>query len=187
MTRSKQRKIRRSMQPDVARPQPRRHCLLSLAAGRRGLRLAPLAVDAVGAVGGVAVGAPGELHCDAVDRHQHRSRRAAQRGQLRRRSRESFTKSMQGPKPSASDVEAVVAYLGSLEFPRNPNLGRDGALSESAKRGESVFRSAKAFTGKPGRPDAWRCGARRQAWSLNSSVSPTRSVSESTLPAGSIP
>ena len=57
---------------------------------------------------------------------------------------ESFTKSMQGPKPSANDVEAMIAFLGSLEYPRNPNLTRDGTLTESARRGEAVFRSAKA-------------------------------------------
>jgi YVTN family beta-propeller protein len=57
---------------------------------------------------------------------------------------ESFTKSMQGKKPSAEDVEAIVAFLGTLDFPRNPNLPPDGTLSESARRGEEVFRSSKA-------------------------------------------
>ena len=57
---------------------------------------------------------------------------------------ESFTKSMQGSTPTAGEVEAMVAYLGSLEFPRNPNLNRDGSLTDSAKRGEAVFKSAKA-------------------------------------------
>lgn len=57
---------------------------------------------------------------------------------------ESFTKSMQGPAPSAEEVEALVAYLGTLEHPRNPNRGREGELSEAARRGERVFRSAKA-------------------------------------------
>ena len=33
---------------------------------------------------------------------------------------ESFTKSMQGPRPSAEDVKALVAYLDTLEYPRNP-------------------------------------------------------------------
>ncbi len=57
---------------------------------------------------------------------------------------ESFTKSMQGKRPSTEDVRAVVAFLGSLEFPRNPYREADGSLSESARRGESVFRSPKA-------------------------------------------
>jgi YVTN family beta-propeller protein len=57
---------------------------------------------------------------------------------------ESFTKSMQGPRPSSDDVRALVAYLGTLEFPRNPNLPPDGTLSPAAQRGRTVFRSAKA-------------------------------------------
>jgi YVTN family beta-propeller protein len=57
---------------------------------------------------------------------------------------ESFTKSMQGPKPRAEDVEAIVAYLESLEFPKNPYRESDGSLSAQAKRGEVVFQSKKA-------------------------------------------
>lgn len=57
---------------------------------------------------------------------------------------ESFTKSMQGPRPSADEVKAVVAYLNTLEFPRNPNRDHDGGLSSAARRGESLFRSTKA-------------------------------------------
>ncbi|HEU5118331.1 MAG TPA: cytochrome c peroxidase, partial [Isosphaeraceae bacterium] len=34
---------------------------------------------------------------------------------------ESITKSMQGNRPSSEQVEALVAYLGTLEYPRNPN------------------------------------------------------------------
>ena len=33
---------------------------------------------------------------------------------------ESFTKSMQGPKPKAEDVKALVAYLDTLDYPKNP-------------------------------------------------------------------
>ena len=33
---------------------------------------------------------------------------------------ESFTKSMQGPRPSSDDVKALIAYLDTLEYPRNP-------------------------------------------------------------------
>ena len=57
---------------------------------------------------------------------------------------ESFTKSMQGPRPSSDDVDALIAYLTTLEYPRNPFRAADGSLSESAKRGEAVYRSAKA-------------------------------------------
>jgi YVTN family beta-propeller protein len=56
---------------------------------------------------------------------------------------ESFTKSMQGPKPSVEDVRALVAYLGTLEFPPNPYREPDGGLSPAAQRGETVFKSAK--------------------------------------------
>jgi cytochrome c peroxidase len=57
---------------------------------------------------------------------------------------ESFTKSMQGSRPSGEDVQAIVAYLETLEYPRNPHRGRDGQLSEAAQRGEAIYRSAKA-------------------------------------------
>jgi YVTN family beta-propeller protein len=57
---------------------------------------------------------------------------------------ESFTKSMQGSKPKPEDLQAMVAYLGTLEYPRNPYREPDGSLSPAAQRGESVFRSAKA-------------------------------------------
>jgi YVTN family beta-propeller protein len=57
---------------------------------------------------------------------------------------ESFTKSMQGPPPSSDDVEALVAYLGTLDHPKNPFRGSDGEMSEAAKRGEQVFQSEKA-------------------------------------------
>lgn len=57
---------------------------------------------------------------------------------------ESFTKSMQGKRPSREDVAALVAYLATLEFPKNPHREPDGGLTPSARRGEAVFRSRKA-------------------------------------------
>ncbi|QDV34193.1 beta-propeller fold lactonase family protein [Tautonia plasticadhaerens] len=57
---------------------------------------------------------------------------------------ESFTKSMQGDPPTAEEVEAIIAYLGTLERPRNPYVGPDGAISEAAERGRAVFNSPKA-------------------------------------------
>ncbi len=57
---------------------------------------------------------------------------------------ESFTKSMQGQQPTADEVKAIVAYLGTLDFPRNPYRQPDGSLTPEAERGERVFRSAKA-------------------------------------------
>ena len=57
---------------------------------------------------------------------------------------ESFTKSMQGKRPKTDDVKALIAYLDTLDFPRNPNRDQDGSLTPAAARGEAVFRSAKA-------------------------------------------
>ena len=57
---------------------------------------------------------------------------------------ESFTRSMQGPRPGAEDVKAVVAFLETLDYPRNPHRGPGDALSPAAERGREVFRSAKA-------------------------------------------
>jgi YVTN family beta-propeller protein len=57
---------------------------------------------------------------------------------------ESFTKSMQGPRPQPAEVKALVAYLKTLEYPRNPHREADGSLAPAARRGEAVFRSAKA-------------------------------------------
>src|SRR5271157_4996932 len=57
---------------------------------------------------------------------------------------ESFTKSMQGPRPSSEDIKTLIAYLGTLEYPRNPYTDPSGHLSPEAERGKVVYRSAKA-------------------------------------------
>jgi cytochrome c peroxidase len=57
---------------------------------------------------------------------------------------ESFTKSMQGPKPAPQDVQALVAYLETLDYPKNPFRQPDGSLSPAARRGHDLYRSAKA-------------------------------------------
>jgi YVTN family beta-propeller protein len=56
---------------------------------------------------------------------------------------ESFTKSMQGTKPNTEDVKALVAYLDTLDYPKNPFRMSDGGLTPAAQRGQNVFRSAK--------------------------------------------
>ena len=56
---------------------------------------------------------------------------------------ESFTKSMQGKRPTPGEVEAVAAYLNGLDFPPNPHRAADGASSDAAKRGEALFKSSK--------------------------------------------
>ena len=57
---------------------------------------------------------------------------------------ESFTKSMQGTEPSDDEVKEIVAYISSLDYPKNPNRAPDGSLTASAERGKRVFESAKA-------------------------------------------
>ncbi len=56
----------------------------------------------------------------------------------------SFTETMQGPEPSAEDVEAIIAFLGSLDLPPNPYRNPDGFFTEAALRGREVFQSEKA-------------------------------------------
>ncbi len=57
---------------------------------------------------------------------------------------ESFTKSMQGTEPSDDEVKEIVAYISSLDYPKNPNRAPDGSLTASAERGKRVFESSKA-------------------------------------------
>ncbi len=51
----------------------------------------------------------------------------------------SLTETMYGPKPTEDDVNALLAFLGTLEHPPNPNLGPGGALSPAARRGQTLF------------------------------------------------
>jgi YVTN family beta-propeller protein len=57
---------------------------------------------------------------------------------------ESFTKSMQGPAASGDELQALLAYLETLDYPRNPHPAADGSISEAAQRGRAVYRSSKA-------------------------------------------
>ncbi len=54
----------------------------------------------------------------------------------------SYTETMFGPKPSAEEVRAVVAFLGTLEHPPNPHRTADNELSAAAKRGQDLFTGA---------------------------------------------
>ncbi|HEY8506690.1 MAG TPA: beta-propeller fold lactonase family protein, partial [Gemmataceae bacterium] len=58
--------------------------------------------------------------------------------------RKSMTDTMLGKPPSDGDVEAMVAFLKTLEPPPNPYRLPDGSLTEAAKRGEAVFNGEKA-------------------------------------------
>lgn len=52
---------------------------------------------------------------------------------------DSATKSMQGPEPTDHELDAVLAYLATLEFRPNPHRNSDGSLTDAAKRGEALF------------------------------------------------
>ena len=46
---------------------------------------------------------------------------------------------MQGPEPSDDDLDALLAYLGTIDFKPNPHLNADGSLTAAALRGQAVF------------------------------------------------
>jgi cytochrome c peroxidase len=56
----------------------------------------------------------------------------------------SLTSTMLGKAPSDRDIEALLAYLDSLEAPPNPFRNPDGSLSDSARRGQQVFESGRS-------------------------------------------
>ncbi|HXG10533.1 MAG TPA: cytochrome c peroxidase [Gemmataceae bacterium] len=51
----------------------------------------------------------------------------------------SFTETLFGPKPSPAEVEAVLAFLQTLDHPPNPRRRPDGSLSPAARRGQELF------------------------------------------------
>jgi cytochrome c peroxidase len=51
----------------------------------------------------------------------------------------SLTHTLYGSKPTAEDVRAVLAFLGTLDHPPNPNRETAGSLSAAAKRGQALF------------------------------------------------
>jgi DNA-binding beta-propeller fold protein YncE/cytochrome c len=55
----------------------------------------------------------------------------------------SFTSTMQGPQADEGDIDALQAYLASLELPPNPFRQSDGTLSTAAERGKRIFESAE--------------------------------------------
>jgi YVTN family beta-propeller protein len=56
----------------------------------------------------------------------------------------SLTTTMLGPQPTDDDVQAVLAYLKTLQTPPNPYLEADGSLTEAAERGRTLFESDAA-------------------------------------------
>jgi DNA-binding beta-propeller fold protein YncE len=51
----------------------------------------------------------------------------------------SLTETLFGPKPSADDIRAVLAFLGTLDHPPTPHRGPEGLLGEAAERGRAIF------------------------------------------------
>jgi cytochrome c peroxidase len=52
----------------------------------------------------------------------------------------SLTDTLFGPKPSAGDVKAILAFLETLDHPPNPHRRPGGSLGKAAQRGEGIFR-----------------------------------------------
>jgi cytochrome c peroxidase len=63
---------------------------------------------------------------------------------LRASLEKSLVETMQGPAPSADDVEAMAAYLSALETPPNPFRDTTDAAATEAARGRELFHSARA-------------------------------------------
>lgn len=53
----------------------------------------------------------------------------------------SLTETMLGPEPRGDEIEALLAYLETLEPPPNPYVSADGKPSAAAQRGREVFHS----------------------------------------------
>jgi len=56
----------------------------------------------------------------------------------------SLSTTLHGPKSSPQDSEDLVAFLGTLAYPPNPNRLPGGRLTPSAKRGEQLFQGDAA-------------------------------------------
>jgi len=65
-----------------------------------------------------------------------------------KRHAQSLTETMLGPQPTDDDVQALVAFLDTLETPPNPHRDEQGALSAAAQRGQAVFQSEQAGCSK---------------------------------------
>jgi YVTN family beta-propeller protein len=65
-------------------------------------------------------------------------------GSLHASLRKSMTETMLGPDPTDQDVEALAAWLETLDYPVSPYRTADGGLTEAAARGQAVFASEKA-------------------------------------------
>jgi YVTN family beta-propeller protein len=69
---------------------------------------------------------------------------------------ESFTKSMQGPTPKAADITALVAFLDTLEYPKNPYRESERAGCTSCHSGPEFTDGKIHIAGLEEREDAYR-------------------------------
>lgn len=60
---------------------------------------------------------------------------------LRTLCHKSLTETMEGPEPSDADLDALMAYLGTLKFRPNPRRNAAGAQRAAAERGEAIFQA----------------------------------------------
>jgi YVTN family beta-propeller protein len=58
---------------------------------------------------------------------------------LRQLVHDSMYKTLEGPEPTDAELDAVLAYLKTLDFKANPHRNADGSLPPAALRGEAVF------------------------------------------------
>ncbi|HLK59516.1 MAG TPA: beta-propeller fold lactonase family protein [Chthonomonadaceae bacterium] len=65
---------------------------------------------------------------------------------LRKLVHDSMTTTMQGEEPTDAELDAVLAYLATLDFKPNPHRNPDGSLTAAAKRGEAVFQAKACNT-----------------------------------------
>ncbi len=65
---------------------------------------------------------------------------------LRTSLRESIITSMQGPEPTEADLDALLAYVKTLDWVPSPHRNPDGTLTAAAKRGQSVFQAKACAT-----------------------------------------
>ncbi|HLJ57563.1 MAG TPA: beta-propeller fold lactonase family protein [Chthonomonadaceae bacterium] len=69
---------------------------------------------------------------------------------------------LQGPPPSAVEVQAIARYVGSLPLAPNPYRAPDGALTEAAARGEALFEGKAGCAACHAGPKAG--GGGKRAW-----------------------
>lgn len=58
--------------------------------------------------------------------------------------RKSMVDTMQGKEPTEQDVDDLLAFLAALKAPPNPFRSAEGGLTETAKRGKTIFEGDKA-------------------------------------------